>query len=407
MMCFFVMALRNRIKWRLLPVACVLLAVLILLAPLHANAGVCIERNGTFVNPETGGICAGFCRDPLECPAQCTKEQLNQGWVDTEKGCSKCDKKGVEKAREELKKWLGYYKMHLATADEVFARADEAFDEAEEAIKKWAQDLAFKGVVDIGKGLEVIPESIVPALKAAYISASGDSPPKKAAKILKVLIEEMAKAQDYKDAVKIAGWANMVVSGLLMNAKVYIALNESNFHFFEGEDIWREAKMSLMRARFAAEKLAKLEAECEKGKGSPGPPSQEEEEWKTSGERDMEAAQEILQQWEKVEGGYLDADGSFHPAETSLREAEEILLHAQESSRSEYLWMAAWVGTTGAHGWRMKDGQEGLQRWIRFRQAFTTGLNHQAKAFEAMHRIGVGLRSIKDLRGDSSKNARP
>jgi hypothetical protein len=304
-------------------------------------------------------------------------------------GGTTCDNAALKQAKAERDKWLKIYKEQLAAADDTRQREADALAEAQKEFNKYAAGIAEKGVVTVGKQVFKVPDEVVAAYKGAKIDSSDKPASEKFLKLTKMYLEQLFKEAGYKTAVQRAKWIDAAISGIAMDAMVLTKLKEAEFHADQAFKQWLAAYESLMNARHAEDRVKKLEAACKTASGEkcvglgcetqpvPGnciglgcdKTGQEDDDFKSSGERDAENAQKIMNAWKKVEGGFEDADGNFHDTTSAFNEALEIVQGGQS------VWPQALPAFVA--------GPDYQQEWNRYRQPMIRAFQHLVKALEA------------------------
>ncbi|MBI3621638.1 MAG: hypothetical protein HY208_05555 [Nitrospirae bacterium] len=313
----------------------------------------------------------------------------------------KCDDEALKKAKAERDKWLKIYKEQLAAADDTRQREAEALAEAQKEFNKYAQGIAEKGVVTVGKTVFQVPDRVVAAYKEAKIMNSDKAATEKFLKLTKMYLEQLFKEAGYETAVQRAKWIDAALSGLAMDAMVLTKLNEAEFHAEQAYKQWLAAYESLMNARHAEDRVKKLEAACKTASGDkcvglgcetqpvPGgciglgcdkATGQQDDDFKSSGERDADQAQKMMDGWKKVDGGFEDAEGNFHDTDSAFNEALEIVQGGQSS------WSPAQPTFVA--------GPDYQQEWTKFRQPMIRAFQHLVKALEAYGRAEHAFKQL-------------
>ncbi len=319
-------------------------------------------------------------------------------------GGKQCDEEALRKAKADRDKWLKIYQEQRAAADDTRQREADALAAAEKEFNKYAQGIAEKGVVTVGKQTFRVPDQVVAAWKVAKVASSDSAASEKFLKLTKMYLEELAKSEGYKNALDRAKWIDAALSGLAMDAKVLTSLKEAEFHAEQAYKQWLAAYESLMKARLAEDKVKRLEAACQKvsadkciGLGCETQPSptgcigwgcdektQGADNAKSSGQREAEEAQRMIDQWKKVEGGFEDAEGNFHDTDSAFNEALAVV-QGQQS-----IWFLVRPAFAAEPDYR--------QEWNRFRQPMIRAYQRLARALEAYRRAEAAFRLIPKKR---------
>lgn len=327
---------------------------------------------------ESMGI--GVCREAT-CP--CTREQLDRGMVDTPQGCSKCNQAALEQAKADFKKWYGIYKEQQEISGRLFAEVDAALEEGRKVLHEyWGGELISK----------------LPAqMKMAYELSKGNREGQ--LKAMAVAIKEMIKllkSGAYAGATKVAGLGEMVFKLGLMVEKALIKIEEADKVLAGAQKTADDAYESLQKARTAKERMDQLEKDCQASANAPSTKTKDDEDrWESTAEQEAREAQEILQSWTKVEGGYEDMDGNFHDANLAFQEALAIVQRRQDASA--HPWSPI-VRVTRTPCPPMTIQQEGSQltaeQMAKFNAALVRGLDHLASALETYEQVLAELDEI-------------
>lgn len=297
-----------------------------------------------------------------------------------------CDEAKLKELRAKRDQKVKTYREIVAAAEETRQREAEALAEAQKVFNDYAKGIAEKGVIKVGKEVFKVPDEVVAAYKEAKISNSDKAASEKFLKLTKMYLEELFKHAGYKTAVNRAKWIDAAVSGALMDAMVLTKLKEAEFHAEQAYKQWLLAYEALMEARHLEDQIRKLEAECKQPAGRGGASRPEEPEAQTSGERDAEAAQKMLDGWKKVDGGFEDSEGNFHDADLAFEEALTIV----QSQQSHQFEARPWFVVFGLPPrlWLVTDMTEAQmdEEWNRFRQPLRRAFELVLKGLENYHR---------------------
>jgi hypothetical protein len=263
----------------------------------------------------------GTCRDP-----ECLEEKP-------------CDDKLLKELKAKRDQKIKAYREIVAAAEETRQREAEALAEAQKIFYDYAKGIAEKGVVTVGKEVFKVPDEIVAAYKEAQIHNSNKPASEKFLKLTKMYLETLFKDAGYKTAVTRAKWIDAAVSGALMDVMVLQKLKEAEFHAEQAYNQWLRGYEALMEARHLEDRIRKLEAECKAKGGRGGASPEEEADSQSSGEREAEEAQKMLDGWKKVDGGFEDSEGNFHDADLAFEEALAIV----QSQQSRFIDGKAWL----------------------------------------------------------------
>jgi hypothetical protein len=323
--------------------------------------------------PGVQGCVGAGCDTPVAVPGV-------QGCVGL--GCEQCDQDALNKAKAERDKWLAIYREQLGAADDTRQREADALAAAQHEFAKYARGIAEKGVVTVGKQVFKVPNDVVAAYKEAKIASSDKPATDKFLKLTKMYLEELFKESGYETAVQRAKWIDAALSGIAMDAMVLTKLKEAEFHAEQAYKQWLAAYESLMKARRAEDRVRKLEAACRQQRA---PDQQNEpppdEDFKSSGERESDEARQMMDGWEKVDGGFEDAEGNYHLADDAFDDALAIV-QGRESflppAQPAFAALPALVSEP--------DAADYQQEWTRFRQPMIRAFQHLVRALEAYGR---------------------
>ena len=331
----------------------------------------------TTLPPEAPGAGAGICHccGRPGCGCKCS-----------EKPAQKCDQAALDKAKADFERWFGVYKDQSGNAD---ALSEMAMKSAEEADKLFDEKFGLEGLQELHD-------------EASY----------------HVIGEEVAKAGGEHFA-EMVGHHMAVVAIVeflrdmgVLEYKTITLTKEMDRSASEGGKASDAAYESLQKARAAHEQMDKLAKQC-KAKDSSGgqsdKDSESEDSWKSSAQKEAEAARKILDSWKKVEGGYQNAKGDFYDAESARREALEIVQSQDESMGSQTLVLVSVQTSEGvrfAFPRAISDGKKlGPQKLKRFIKVMGRGFERLAKGVRTCDRVRVELQKLGQLR--SSRGASP
>lgn len=322
---------------------------------------------------------AGMCRD-CSCLNEFSSEFLKMS-------CKKpCDEEKLKELRAKRDQKVRAYKEIVAAAEDTRQREAEALAEAQKEFMKYAEKIAEKGVVKVGKDVFKVPDQVVAAYKQAKITNSNDPASQQFLKLTKLYLEYVLKEAGYKTAVERAKWIDTAMSGILMDVMVLQKLKEAEFHAEQAYNQWLRGYEALMEARHLEDQIRKLEAECKKDKGAGGASPQEETDAQTSGERDAAAAQNMLDGWKKVDGGFEDSEGNFHDADLAFEEALTIV----QSQESHQLEARPWFVRFDfpPRPWLITDMTDAQmhEEWTKFREPLRRAFELVIKGMENYHR---------------------
>lgn len=234
----------------------------------------------------------GVCRDPKGCGGS---EQ-------------KCDQAALDKAKADFERWYGAYKDQSEMADKMWEEAWKASDEANELFE---EKLGFGGMVkDFGADatIHVIAEKVAKKISGEHMA------------------EAVGESLAVVSIIKFLGDLG------ILDAKMLTLLKDMDGYASQASKAADAAYQSLQKARAAHERMEELAKQC-KGSGSKSDKgSKDDDAWKSSAQKEAEAAQKLLDSWKKVQGGYEDANGDFHDADLARQEAQDIVQSQEQSS---------------------------------------------------------------------------
>lgn len=321
---------------------------------------------------------AGMCRD-CSCLNEHSSDFLKMS-------CKKpCDEEKLKALRAKRDQKVRTYREIVAAAEETRQREADALAEAQKEFMKYAEKIAEKGVVKVGKDVFKVPDQVVAAYKEAKITHSNGAASQKFLKLTKLYLEYLFKEAGYKTAVERAKWIDTAASGILMDLMVLQKLKEAEFHAEQAYKQWLLGYEALMEARHLEDQIRKLEAECKAKSGPRGSSTPEDTDRQTSGEQDADAAKAMLEGWKKVEGGFEDAEGNFHDADLAFEEALSIV-QSQQSRLYGQPWLASFA--VSPHLRLVKDMTEAEMdaEWNRLREPLRRAFELVLKGLQNYHR---------------------
>lgn len=168
-----------------------------------------------------------------------------------------------------------------------------------------------------------------------------------------------------------------------------------------------------MEARHLEDQIRRLEAECRANRSGGRVPSEEETDFETSGERDAEAAQRLLNEWKQVEGGFEDAEGNFHDADTAFEEALSIVQSQPSTRLGTLLTVTAASSSTRPIPVNDMTNAELAAEWNRFRAPMRRAFELIIKGMDSYHgaerrfyMLGASPRSSGQQSAPSGKSKR-
>lgn len=318
------------------------------------------------------GTGVGVCRK-VTCP--CTQEQLEGGMADTDKGCSKCNQAALDKAKEEFAKWIKIHDEQFDGAAMAEEAANEPTDQALEAGDEYFKEMMTKVPLDLVGNWTL--EKIIDRYYSEHIA------------------HELGIALELKDLGKI------VIDTTNLLAKQGTAYSQASKNAAQAAKADDLAYESLEKAKEAKKKLDELEKQCkaDKSKGKPDASPNADDGWKSSGQRDDEAARKILESWTKVEGGYEDANGNFHDSNEAANEALAIVQGAQTSfsPRDQLRFVRTGAAATSQIA-ASPNAKLNPTQLRKFEQAFARSLQNTARGLLQLKAVKKELQKIHALR---------
>jgi hypothetical protein len=323
----------------------------------------------------------GTCREPscMEPPKDGDKPK------DTPKD-KPCDDKLLKELKAKRDQKIKAYREIVAAAEETRQREAEAIAEAQKIFGDYAKSIVEKGVVKVGKEVYKVPDEVVAAYKEAKIYASDKPASEKFLKLTKLYLETLAKDAGYKGAVERAKWIETAVSGALMDAMVLSKLKEAETLAEAAYNQWLRGYEALMEARHLEDRIRKLEAQCKAKGGKSGSSPSEEADSRSSGEREADEAQKMLDSWKKVDGGFEDSEGNFHDADMAFEEALSIVQSQQSSPLQARPFLASLSSIPSPLVVAEMSDAQMQAEWAKYREPLRRAFEAVVKAMETYHR---------------------
>jgi hypothetical protein len=318
----------------------------------------------------------GTCREPscLEPPRDGQKDK-------NKPKDEPCDDKKLKELKAKRDAKIKAYKEIVAAAEDTKQREAEAIKEAQDIFGKYTKDLATKGATTVGKELFPVPSEVYEKFKKYKKMTTEPSSTEEMLELAKFYVEELAKEAGYKTATERAKWVNAAMSGALMDAMVLSKLKEAETLAEAAYNQWLLAYENLTDARHLEEQIRKLEAQCKAKGGKGGSSPSEEADSRSSGEREAEQAQKLLDGWKKVEGGFEDSEGNFHDADMAFEEAMSIVQSQESSQLHGYTSLVSFTLMAA----EMTDAQMQAE-WTRYREPLRRAFELVIRAMQTYHR---------------------
>jgi hypothetical protein len=196
-----------------------------------------------------------------------------------------------------------------------------------------------------------------------------------------------ALAEEFAAVASTSSIALMLYKGIKIDSQMMGHLSALNAHGDAALNTMDEAYAHLQQARKAHDRMDKLAASCETKSAASRKPAQQngaKDQWKPSGQREADAARQILSSWKKVYGGYEDAKHQFHDADEAFQEA---LATVQSGGQSQLGTGFVRVADTGSPSLSDKKRAKVIKQIAR-------GFTKAALAARAYVRIGTELKKI-------------
>lgn len=239
--------------------------------------------------------------------------------------CGKCDKEAIAKARADYERWLKTYQEIRAAADDMGRRAQEVVRQGEKIFFDYFTNLGIQQASDI------LTKPVPPHVKGGvgiYTSESAEDAIKEGVSLLKELSTKL-KGGAWKRAAPVADVIKLLMDLGFETAKVYTLLGEFDRYAREANKSADAALDALRKARAARERLDALEALCRAAEKAKPPAKRDSEEdddrFKSTGERELEAAIKLRDSWRRAGDMYEDTRGNLYSGNAALQEALAIV----------------------------------------------------------------------------------
>lgn len=299
--------------------------------------------------------CAALARARITCP-------------DAQPYCPACDQEALRKAREDRDRWRGVYQDQRKNLDFLNQEAEKVAEAASKLFTEYFGGQIKRLALTILKRSEVIKKA--DRARSVYGSLDDrDAAIKEAVGILKDL-STVVKGGAWKKAAPVANVISMLFDIGIMDAKMFTVLKEFERYAKEAQKTSEAMLDALKKWREAEERLAALEKQCRDaesaGKPKPKPaPERTEDDFKPSGQRELEEAIKLRDTWRKVDGMYEDTKGNLHSGDAALQEALRIIQSQQTSALdSGLLRVASSPDRTVEAGDLMAEGFDRLARGL-------------------------------------------
>ncbi len=253
--------------------------------------------------------------------------------------CGKCDKEAIAKARADYERLLKTYREIRAAADDMGRRAQEVVRQGEKIFFDYFTGLGIQAASDI------LTKPVPPHVKGGvriYTSESAEDAIKEGVDLLKELSTKL-KGGAWKRAAPVVDVIKLLMDLSFETAKVYTLLGEFDRYAKEANKSADAALDALKKATAARQRLEALEALCRAAEKAAKPPAkrdseEEDDRFKSSGERELEAAIKLRDSWRRAGDMYEDTRGNLYDGDSALQEALAIVQKRSSSAaESPYL----------------------------------------------------------------------
>lgn len=299
--------------------------------PAAAQGVICcnvhIDLKGKWIG--AGRNCAATLAAVSEQQRAMACEKLSKAGVVCEPAepyCRGCDKEAIAKARADYERLLKTYQEIRANADALGLEAQKVVQQGE---KIWSDYFFGLGRKQMTKVLtKPLPDVAKRGLSGYSAAQSPESALKEGVGLLKELSTKL-KGGAWKRAAPVVDIASMFLDLGIANAKLLTLIGEFDRYAKEARKAADAALDALRKARAARERLDALEARCREAAKAPKAPAKkdgdEDDRFKPSGQRELEAAIELRDSWRRVGDMYEDSRGNLHSGSAALQEALAIV----------------------------------------------------------------------------------
>lgn len=299
--------------------------------------------------------------------------------------CKRCDDAALEKAKKEFEQALAEAKEDEAKSDArrkdldaLYKQGEDAFDEAVEPVTAW-KGAHIPGTLTLHKIAEKVLEHELGGLLENEAAAKA---------VAEVLGETMT-ALELAEITTAMSRSIVTDLGILSRSRAIAA---------QGAQAADAAVASLKRANEAYARLKALQKDCASKasppKGSASRNKSDKDNFESSGQKDAEAAEKLLQSWKKVEGGYEDANGDFYDANLAFQQALQIVQsHQSWLARPERRFVPVAFRSSSQQG----QGTLSAAEYKNFIAAWANAFMHIADGYKKYQQIGVDIQGLKEL----------
>lgn len=240
--------------------------------------------------------------------------------------CKGCDKEAIAKARADYERLLKTYQEIRANADALGLEAQKVVQQGEKIWSDYFFGLGRKAMTKVLT--KPLPDAAKRGLSGYSAAKSPESALKEGVSLLKELSTKL-KGGAWKRAAPVVDIASMFLDLGIANAKLLTLIGEFDRYAKEARKAADAALDALRKARAARERLEALEARCRETAKAPKAPARkdddEDDRFKPSGQRELEAAIALRDSWRRVGDMYEDSRGNLHSGSAALQEALAIV----------------------------------------------------------------------------------
>jgi hypothetical protein len=295
--------------------------------------------------------------------------------------CKRCDEVALEKAKKEFEQALAEAKQDEAKSDALREQLDKMYEKGNEAFDKAVEPVA-GSKLPVSITVHGIAENV---LEHAAARSLGEAAAQAAADVLGASLT----------ALELTKFTTAMSKSIVTDLGI---LSRSKAIAAQGAQAADAAVAALKRANEAYARLQALQKDCASKasppKGSASRNKSDEDNFESSGQKDAEAAEKLLQSWKKVEGGYEDANGDFYDANSAFQQALQIIQsHQSWLARPEPRYLpVAFRGSS-----QLGQGTLSASEYKNFLAAWANAFAHIADGYKKYQQIGVDIQGLKEL----------
>lgn len=294
-----------------------------------------------------------------------------------------CDQSALDHAKKDFEQALAEARQDEAKSDVLRAEADELYKEGDDAFNEVADEYGLAKAKDLT--VELIKKQVKKRLREVALG-------KAAADYVEEIFGPFETLEHAIDLLKMTqGMTEVIATDLRVmdRAKALAA---------QGAQAADDAVAALKRANDAYKKLKDLEKSCESKpappNGSTSPKNSDEDNFESSGQKDAEAAEKLLQSWKKVEGGYEDANGDFYDANLAFQQALQIV----QAHQSRLIDSGPrFVAVAFAGPLRQGQGTLSATEYNNFIAAWANAFVHITEGCQKYQQIGTDIQELNEV----------